>query len=114
MLLTLISMFGVGFMMAGLAVVYKQVQALLQIAQFIFMGMTFVPLSMFPFLAYAPFVKGVDMVRNVVMEGTTLSQIPMADFAMLAANSFFYFSLGVWIFLRCEKHSMKNGLLGQY
>lgn len=113
-LLTLISMFGVGFMLAGLAIVYKQVQALLQVAQFIFMGMTFFPLSMFPFLAYAPFVKGVDMVRNVVMEGTTLSQIPMADFALLTGNAIFYFSLGVWIFLRCEKHSMQKGLLGQY
>jgi ABC-2 type transport system permease protein len=113
-LLTLISMFGVGFMIAGLAIIFKQIQSLLNIIQFIFMGLTFVPLSMAPYLAFAPFVKGVDMVRTVMIEGLSLTQIPWTDFVVLALNALVYFTLGVWIFLRCERYSMRKGLLGHY
>ncbi|MUG47725.1 ABC transporter permease [Paenibacillus woosongensis] len=112
--ITMISMVGVSFMIAGLAVIVKQIEAFLQIFQFVLMGLVFVPLTVAPFLAFAPFVKGVNMVRTVMMEDLTLTQLPLADYAVLILNSLVYLIVGLVVFHRCEKTAMKKGLLGQY
>ncbi|MGG4551064.1 ABC transporter permease [Paenibacillus humicus] len=112
--ITMISMVGVSFMIAGLAVIVKQIEAFLQIFQFVLMGLVFVPLTVAPFLAFAPFVKGVNMVRTVMMEDLTLTQLPLADYTVLILNSLVYLIVGLVVFHRCEKTAMKKGLLGQY
>jgi ABC-2 type transport system permease protein len=113
-LLTMFSMVGVSFMIAGLAIIVKQIQAFLQIFQFVLMALVFVPISVAPFLELAPFVKGVNMVRIVMMENLTLTQLPWSDFVSLIANSIIYMALGLIVFHRCEKIAMQKGLLGQY
>lgn len=113
-IVTMISMVGVSFMIAGLAVIVKQIQAFLQIFQFVLMGLVFVPITVAPFLAFAPFVKGVNMVRTVMLENLTLTDIPLSDYGVLILNSLVYLILGLFVFDRCEKIAMKKGLLGQY
>ncbi|ADU28916.1 ABC transporter permease [Evansella cellulosilytica] len=113
-IITMISMIGVSYMIAGLAIIVKQIQAFLQIFQFVLMGLVFVPLSVAPFLAFAPFVKGVDMIRQVMIENLTLTQLPLADYGMLLLNSFVYLALGLLVYHLCEKQAMSKGLLGQY
>ncbi|MDQ0256112.1 ABC-2 type transport system permease protein [Evansella vedderi] len=113
-LITMVSMTGVSFMIAGLAIIVKQIQAFLQIFQFVLMALVFIPISVAPFLAFAPFVKGVDMVRTIMIENITLTQIPWADYSFLIANSIVYLTLGLVVFRSCEKVAMKKGLLGQY
>ncbi|MDH6369894.1 ABC transporter [Paenibacillus sp. VTT E-133280] len=113
-IVTMISMVGVSFMIAGLAVIVKQIQAFLQIFQFVLMGLVFVPISVAPFLAFAPFVKGVNMVRTVMIENLTLTELPLSDYGVLLLNSLVYLILGLFVFDRCEKIAMKKGLLGQY
>ncbi|WP_339229021.1 ABC transporter permease [Oceanobacillus sp. FSL K6-2867] len=73
LLLTVISMFGVGFIIAGISIILKQVQAFLQILQFILMALTFIPLSVSPVLAFLPFVKGIDMIREIMINGAALN-----------------------------------------
>lgn len=114
LLLTLLSMFGLGFMIAGLTVILKQVQAFLQILQFILAALAFVPLTVAPFLAFFPIVKGVDLVRSVMIDGLTLSQIRTSDFLILGFNAVFYFVIGLGIFLYCERYARKKGLLSHY
>lgn len=111
---TMISMVGVSFMIAGLAIIVKQIQAFLQIFQFVLMGLVFVPITVAPFLAFAPFVKGVNMVRTVMLENLTLTDLPLSDYGVLILNSLVYLILGLVVFDRCEKIAMKKGLLGQY
>lgn len=114
LILTLISMFGIGFIIAGISILVKQVQAFLQILQFILAGLTFIPLSAAPFLAYFPFVKGVDLVRRVMIGGKTLSDISLGDFATLGINAIVYFIIGLVFFLICERIAMKKGWLAHY
>ncbi|MBU9723730.1 MULTISPECIES: ABC transporter permease [Bacillaceae] len=114
LILTLISMFGLGFIIAGISIILKQVEAFLQILQFILAGLTFVPLTVAPFLAYFPFVKGVDLVRSIMIDGTTLSQIGTGDFLILGFNAVFYLLLGLVFFIYCERFAMKKGLLSHY
>ncbi|WP_339319610.1 ABC transporter permease [Paenibacillus sp. FSL R10-2734] len=113
-IVTMISMVGVSFMIAGLAIIVKQIQAFLQIFQFVLMGLVFVPITVAPFLAFAPFVKGVNMVRTVMLENLTLTELPLSDYGVLILNSLIYLILGLFVFDRCEKIAMKKGLLGQY
>ena len=113
-IVTMISMVGVSFMIAGLAIIVKQIQAFLQIFQFVLMALVFVPITVAPFLAFAPFVKGVNMVRTVMLEDLTLSQLPLSDYGVLLLNSLVYLIVGLVVFQRCEKIAMKKGLLGQY
>jgi ABC-2 type transport system permease protein len=114
LVLTLISMFGLGLIIAGFTMIIKQIQAFLQILQFLLAGLTFVPLSVAPFLAFFPFVKGVDMVREVMINGTTITEFGFADIAILVFNGAFYFGIGLFIFLRCERYAMSKGLLAHY
>lgn len=113
-LLTMISMIGVSFMIAGLAIIVKQIQAFLQIFQFVLMALVFIPLTVAPYLAFAPFVKGVNMLREVMLNNLTVTQLPFSDYGILFLNSIVYLIIGLIIFHRCEKIAMKKGLLGQY
>ncbi|WP_284139601.1 MULTISPECIES: ABC transporter permease [unclassified Virgibacillus] len=114
MLLTLVSMIGVGFMIAGISIIWKQVQAFLQILQFILAGLTFIPLSVAPLMVFLPFVKGVDLVRNVMIKGWSFQEISGVDFLILGFNAIFYFILGLGVFLFCERIAMRKGLLAHY
>ncbi|MFD1849854.1 ABC transporter permease [Oceanobacillus bengalensis] len=113
-ILTIMSMIGLGFIIAGMSIVLKQVQAFLQILQFILAGLTFVPVSVAPVLAFLPIVKGVDLVRSVMIDGTSLLGIGFGDFMILVFNAIFYFVIGFIFFLYCERVAMKKGLLAHY
>ncbi|MDL4842987.1 ABC transporter permease [Aquibacillus rhizosphaerae] len=114
LILTLISMFGLGLIIAGLTVVFKQIQAFLQILQFILAALVFVPLSVAPFLAFFPIVKGVDLVRSVMIDEITLNQIGTGDFMILIVNAVVYFIVGLGFFNFCERVAMNKGLLAHY
>jgi ABC-2 type transport system permease protein len=114
MIPTLTSIIGLGFVAGGLAVVFKQVSALLQILQFVFLGLAFVPLAAAPWLEFAPVVKGIDLIRNVMINNLTLAQITAADWVSLLLNAAVYFGLGLAVFLLCERRALNRGLLGQY
>jgi len=111
---TLISMIGIGYVVAGLSIIFKQIQALLQIMQFVFLGMTFVPLSVLPWLELAPFVKGVDLTRQVMTQGLGLGGLGPLDWLSLLLNAAVYFTLGLVFFRWCERVARRQGLLGQY
>lgn len=114
LIFTLISMFGFAFMVAGLSIIFKQVQAFLQILQFILAALTFIPLSVSPYLAFAPFVKGVDLMRNAMIHNLTLADLSFVDYSVLIGNAVVYFILGLLVFFRCERVAMNKGLLGHY
>lgn len=113
-LLTIVSMLGVGFMVAGLAVVFKQIQSLLQIAQFIFFALVAVPVTLSPWLELAPAVRGSSMLRDALIQGKPLSGFSEADWALLVGNAAFYLLVGILFYKLAEQRAMRRGLLGQY
>ncbi|WP_231566608.1 ABC transporter permease [Pontibacillus marinus] len=114
LLLTVVSMIGVSFIVAGISVIVKQINAFLQILQFIIMAFAFIPLSVAPYLVFAPFVKGVDMTRQVMIHGYTLTDFTALDYIALVGNGIAYVAIGVVLYRTCEKIAMKKGLLGHY
>lgn len=114
LVITLIGIFGVSFMIAGAAVIFKQINSFLQISQFLFAGLTFFPLASAPFLIVAPMIKGVDMMREIMIHQKSLFDFSLFDYVALSVNSLFYLVLGIFVYLRCEQLAMKKGILGQH
>ncbi|MFD1361713.1 ABC transporter permease [Lentibacillus salinarum] len=114
LLLTVAGMIGASFIVAGMALIFKQINAFLQILQFIIAGLTFVPLSAAPYMVAAPIVKGVDMTRHIMINGYTLADFTMGDYLLLIGNSIVYGFIGIMFYIACEKYAMKKGLLGHY
>lgn len=110
----LLAMTGLAFAIAGLAIVYKQVQAMLQISQFVFLGMAFVPLATAPWLELAPAVKGIDLLRASLVDGLGFAGTGMADWSSLLANGVVYFVLGLLAYGAAERRAIARGLLGRY
>lgn len=114
LLLTLVSMLGVGFMVAGLALVFKQIQAFLQIAQFIFFALVSVPVTLSPWLELLPVMRGSSMLREAMTQGVTLGGFSPWGWGLLAANAAAYLALGIALYKLAERRAMRRGLLGQY
>jgi ABC-2 type transport system permease protein len=114
MLLTLTCMIGVGFALAGLAIVVKQIQAFLQVAQFIVLVLVAVPVTFSPWLEALPVVRGATMIREAMTTGTTLFEFVPTEWLLLAVNSTVYFAAGVLVYQQSERYAMARGLLGQY
>jgi len=113
-ILTIICMLGVGFMVAGLALVFKQIQAFLQIAQFIFFALVAVPVGLSVWLEALPVVRGSTMIRAAMTEGVRLGGFSGMDWLLLTANAVVYFALGIFLYKLAERRAMNRGLLGQY
>ncbi|TVR85164.1 MAG: ABC transporter permease [Trueperaceae bacterium] len=111
---TFVAVVGLGYAVAGLALVFKQIDALLQVLQFVFLGFAFVPLSVAPWLELAPVVKGIDMIRAALIEGVTLSAFGPRDWASLVLNAAVYLALGLLAFALAERRARSRGLMGQY
>jgi ABC-2 type transport system permease protein len=111
---TLTAVLGIGFMSAGLALVFKQIQSFLQISQFILLGLAFTPLSAFPLLELAPAVKGLDLIRRIMVDDLTLAGISTMEWLSLTANAAFYFGLGLLVYRLLERRALDRGLLGKY
>jgi ABC-2 type transport system permease protein len=97
---TVASVLGIGFVMGGLAIVFKQVQAALGILQFGFVALIAAPVEQFPFLK--------------LIHGVSILAMPLDDLAFLAANGLFYFGVGLLIFKFFERAARSRGLLGHY
>jgi ABC-2 type transport system permease protein len=111
---TFVGVLGIGYAAAGLAIVFKQVSAILQVSQFVFLGLAFVPLAFAPWLEVAPIIKGIDMVRAAMIAGAGFGDFGLRDWGSLVVNALVYFALGLLAYRAAERHAVRRGLLGQY
>jgi len=107
-------MIGVGFMIAGLALLFKQISSFLQILQFGYFALVAIPVGLSPFLELLPIVRVASMVRESMIDGLTLVDFTDMEWIILAANSAVYFVVGIAIYKLAEGRAMQRGLLGKY
>jgi len=113
-LLTISAGYGVGFAMAGLALVFKRIQSAFQILTFGFIGCLAVPLDRFPWAKFLPLALGNKLLRAVMVDGQRLWELPAGDVALAAAVGLGYFLLGLAAFAYLLKVARDQGLMGQY
>lgn len=114
MLLIVWGVYGVGFIMGGLALVFKRVGSTFHILHFVCLGLIAVPLGSFPYLKYAPIAWGSNILSQVMIEGCSIFSLPRRHLVFLAINSAVYFALGLFAFGRFQRLARSRGLLGHY
>jgi ABC-2 type transport system permease protein len=105
---------GMGFVLAGLALVYKRIQAFFQIVQFALIGILFVPWGTFPWAKYLPLSMSRHILQDVLMDGLKLWQVGWGEISVLLVVTALYLSVGVTCFSIAETKARSKGLLGQY
>ncbi|MFN3346305.1 MAG: ABC transporter permease [Candidatus Bipolaricaulaceae bacterium] len=111
--LTLAPIYGIGFLTAGLALVFKRVQAFFQILQFAFVPLLFLPGETWWSKAL-PLSLGSRLVREAMVEGKGLFALAALDLLILLAQAAFYLGLGLAVFSLCERIAKDRGLLAHY
>ncbi|MGQ9699539.1 MAG: ABC transporter permease [Candidatus Bipolaricaulaceae bacterium] len=111
--LTLAPIYGVGVLMAGLALVFKRIQAFFQILQFAFVPLLFLPREEW-WAKALPISLGSSLIREVMTEGKSLLVLPGPDLLVVLGTAIFYFGLGLFVFKVCERVAKDRGLLAHY
>lgn len=114
LLMTVAGVLGVGFLMGGLTLLYKQTGALLGLMQFGFLALLTMPVKDYPLLKLAPLSWGNHLLSRVMVEGVSLASLPTADVAILVAGTVGYMTLGGIVFKVCVDKARERGMLGQY
>lgn len=122
LIVTLIGVYGFGFILAGATLIFKQVESFSNLFQniLLFMNGTLLPVASMPAWLAAishtlPSTQGVIVLRRVVLDGQPLAAAWMDGSLMwLVAHSLIYFVVGWGVFAYCERVAQVRGSLGQY
>ncbi len=114
LLITVAGAYGAGFMMGGLALIYKRIQASFQILQFVFVAFLTIPLGRYPLARFLPLAMGNSLLRRVMVEGHALFDLSGTDVGIAFLVGLAYLVSGVCVFRHCERVAKRDGLLGQY
>src|SRR5690606_19261742 len=120
-LVTMLSPFGVALILAGLQLVYKRVEALAFPLATILLFLTgaLSPLdstpSLFLLSRYLPIGIGVDLLRDLVVEGMPFSTlVRQPAFLGLFVNSAVYLSVGWFVMAWANRKVLEHGSLAHY
>ena len=111
---TLAPIIGIGFLLGGMAILYKRIENLLGIISFGFVGLIAAPVGQFGLLGYLPATQGSYMTRIAMEEGVRLWQFSTMDFVALIVPALVYLLVGFGVFQRMQRRARHQGALGQY
>lgn len=115
MFLTLLAVYGIGFMMGGLALVFKKVQGAFSILQFIFIFLLVLPnVTDHPVIYFVPISWGNVLLNRLMVSGVGITNIPAMDLVIVVVNSLAYLGAGFLVFKFMEKLAKDRGSLGHY
>jgi ABC-2 type transport system permease protein len=112
--LTLLSVVGIGFLFAGLALVYKRIGNISQLMTFVIVGLIAAPATGLSPLRFLPLVQGSAMLQEAMRHGTRLWQFPVLDLAVLVGTATFYLLAGYGFFVVMTRRARRKGLMGHY
>ncbi|NLC94882.1 MAG: ABC transporter permease [Bacilli bacterium] len=108
------SVFCIGLILGGLALIYKKIQSFLNIIQFVVLGLV-IPGSSTSTLSYLiPFRPSILIIYKAMLNNYSLKDLSLQEILYMLLNTIIYLIIGIIIFNRCEKVAKKKGLLGQY
>ncbi len=113
-LLTLLPGFGLGYILAGLAMRFKNIQSAFNIVQFLMVPLQMLPVDRFPWLNLFPFAQGTRMLLQHARQGTLLWEFPAHFLLILLLQAGAYLLLGLVVYDRLELAARQRGLLSHY
>lgn len=114
LLLVVVTSVGLGFALAGLALIYKRVQALYQVLQFLLIFLIAAPMDASPLLRLLPVTLPAHLTIAAMTQGTRLWRMDPADLAEAVFVSLTYLALGLLVFGRMERAARATGNLAHY
>ncbi|MFC4246642.1 ABC transporter permease [Natribaculum luteum] len=113
--LAILPVVGIGFVFAGLSLLYKRIENVTQLVQFAFVALIAVsPTDGREYLLALPLSQGSDMLREAMTDGTRLWEFPLADVTILVVVGLAYLSVGYAAFHWLVYRARKLGVLGHY
>lgn len=112
--LALCSVIGIGLMFAGVAVLYKRVEQLLNLGQFVVFGLVAAPVSGHDAVYALPLAQGSAMLQRAMGEGTRLWEFSLLDHAVLLGVGLGYLAMGYLVFMWFTSVAKRRGVLGHY
>ena len=120
----LLGTYGLGFMLAGMTLLFKRIQNVIQLSQFVVLFLVAVPVERWqPPLQWLgdliPLAPGAGLLRQT-MAPSALAQLSTRatfdplQFGLAVLNGAGYFALGLLIFRLADKVAKSRGLLGGY
>jgi ABC-2 type transport system permease protein len=113
-LLTLASISGIGFLFAGLALLFKRIENVFQLVVWGFIGLIAAPAGTYPALKLLPVSHGSYLLRRAMKDGVRLWEFAPAELGLLVATSTVYFLAGYYCLSRAQLRARRKGLMGQY
>lgn len=113
-LLTLGSIGGVGFLFAGLALLYKRIENVFQLVQWAFIVLIAAPVGSYGWLKLLPVSHGTYLLRMAMEDGVRLWEFAPGDIGLLVVTSLAYFLAGFYCLHRAQLRARRKGLMGQY
>jgi len=113
-ILTLLPAYGLGYILAGLAMRFKNIQSVFNIVQFLFVPLQALPVDRYPWLNVLPFAQGTRMLLEHARHGTPLWGFSWENLAILVAQAVVYLALGLAVYHPLESAARDRGLLAHY
>lgn len=110
----LLSVVGISFVFGGLAVLYKRIENVTQLVQFVLVGLIAAPIASFEPLRYLPLVQSSSMLQQAMQDGVRLWEFSMTDLTVLVGSGVAYFLLGYAAFTHAVRLARSRGVMGHY
>lgn len=118
--LTVLSLYGLGLILAALALIFKRMEMLLNFVTIAVAPLLMVPLDKLAapwntLIQALPLVSGFATLRAMVIGGVGLSELAAnGRLAFLVVHMLVYFLLGALVFHQAERQARWRGMLGHY
>lgn len=112
--LSLASVFGIGFALGGLSVLYKRIGDWIPLVQFAFVGLIAAPAAGIGWLHALPLVHGSALLQRAMSDGVRLHQFEPSSLALLVVTGVGYLVTGYAVFQLCQRRARRAGVLGDY
>lgn len=112
--ITLLSVIGIGFIFAGFALVYKRINNVFALVQFVFIGLIAAPTADKKAFSVLPVTQGSEMLYQAMNEGVRFWEFSMLDLSLLVAVGVIYLTIGYAVFLLLLHRARRLGVMGHY
>ncbi|WP_436927304.1 ABC transporter permease [Halosimplex amylolyticum] len=105
---------GMGFFFGGLALLFKRVENVFNILQFVFLGLIASPTLDVFWVRLLPISQGSYLLATSMQRGLHLWELPPAEVALLVGTAIVYFGVGYGAFQWMGTRARQQGLMGHY
>ncbi|WP_121822719.1 ABC transporter permease [Halostella salina] len=108
------SVVGIGFVFAGLAMVYKRVENVTQLMQFVLIALIAAPVSEVGAVRFLPLSQGSAMLQSAMRDGVHIWEFSATNLAVLVGTGVGYAAIGYAVFAYCTGVARRRGVMGDY